>query len=228
VALPIHVRVRRRDDTNACKPPPSAYDSSIYDDKEVDWDYHLELYLTVMSKLAEKLGKVFEYSLSSSSSSSSSSSYTASKGEKERETSGKNVPPPIDKYKLDIDDDTDFTASPLLFPSSRPRWNVEILRGSYYDLQPIKNDDVVTATKYGDDDVEEEDRTVEGVSPFPPLPIVEFLQETSKTSGHVLIRLQGTPRNNPHFDTRQRRPQPVTLVFDAGFYQNPASALQNF
>eukprot|EP00537_Pseudo-nitzschia_pungens_P010596 CAMPEP_0172390012 /NCGR_PEP_ID=MMETSP1061-20121228/6774_1 /TAXON_ID=37318 /ORGANISM="Pseudo-nitzschia pungens, Strain cf. pungens" /LENGTH=361 /DNA_ID=CAMNT_0013120283 /DNA_START=72 /DNA_END=1153 /DNA_ORIENTATION=+ len=50
---PSHVRVRRRDGTNACLPLPSASESD-----RTDWDYNLALYLTVMERIAKCLGPV--------------------------------------------------------------------------------------------------------------------------------------------------------------------------
>ena len=59
--VPLHVRVRRRDATNACLPPPSINDDSTINSEnnnsdsnsddtngEIDWDHNLTLYLTVM------------------------------------------------------------------------------------------------------------------------------------------------------------------------------------
>jgi hypothetical protein len=53
---PLRVRVRRRDSTNSCLPPPSVIDNSRMASGEkrgrsndkIDWDHNLTLYLTVM------------------------------------------------------------------------------------------------------------------------------------------------------------------------------------
>jgi hypothetical protein len=134
-----------------------------------DWDYHLTLYLTVMRRLACNLGMVLQ-----------------GKSNSKRARSA------------DDGDSDDFMSSPLLFPSSppSPQWNVDFLRGAYYDLkhdQGLSRSQHILAT----------------------LPIVEFTRD-SRTAGHVLIRLQGSPRPNPEFHSECSR-KPVTLVFDACF-----------
>jgi hypothetical protein len=53
---PLHVRVRRRDATNLCLPPPSVIDTNRMacggkrdgNNDKIDWDHNLTLYLTVM------------------------------------------------------------------------------------------------------------------------------------------------------------------------------------
>ncbi|MGK3750544.1 MAG: hypothetical protein ACI8RD_002844 [Bacillariaceae sp.] len=40
--VPLHLRVRRKDSTNSCLPPPSS------NGNDIDWDHNLTLYLTVM------------------------------------------------------------------------------------------------------------------------------------------------------------------------------------
>lgn len=166
--LPRVLRIRSRDTTNRCGswPPPNSLVG--------DWNYHLELYLTVMERMACHLGMVLQK---------------------------KQVHPlkvdDIEKYGEKGDDGDELTSSPFLFPNSNiPQWNVEILRGFYFDLQ-----------KDGP----------EGTSSnsIPPLPIVEFRKESENT-GHVLIRLQGYSAENIEFGA-QRSNQAVTLVFDACF-----------
>lgn len=91
------------------------------------------------------------------------------------------------------DDGDELTSSPFLFPNPNvPQWNVDILRGSYFDLYRDGPD--------GPSKV------------VPPMPIVEFTKE----SGRVLIRLQGEASENLDFGSQRSR-QPVTLVFDACF-----------
>lgn len=237
VSLPLHVRVRQRDATNACLPPPSSYDTRVYDENEIDWDYHLQLYLMVMQNLTSPLGKVFHHT------SVSSKSQDKSTGSSLDESNGLNRNrkglPPIDEYKFENDDEQDFTASPLLFESPPPRWNVDILRGEFYDLQPIQGDGVtllgsVLDRRRKNDNGEEErlhvrDDEEEQQTTVPPFPIVEFVQESSRTPGHVLVRLQGVPASSRYFGTEfgQRRPQPVTLVFDAGYYRSSSMTLRN-
>jgi hypothetical protein len=54
--VPLHLRVRRKDSTNSCLPPPSSDDANISDGEDnigrnndnIDWDHNLTLYLTVM------------------------------------------------------------------------------------------------------------------------------------------------------------------------------------
>ena len=97
----------------------------------------------------------------------------------------------------DGDDGDELTSSPYLFPnSSSPQWNVDILRGSYFELQ-----------KDGPSGVQVQVTT--------PMPIIEFTKGAENT-GHVLIRLQGLSSNNDAFSLN-RSPEPVTLVFDACF-----------
>jgi len=101
----------------------------------------------------------------------------------------------------DIGDYDDVTGSPLLFPNSKsPHWNVDVLRGSVFDLQ-IENQEV------------SDDTLANLIRPFP---IVEFTQDSDK-SGHVLIRLQGLAMPNPEFQCYTAPLEPVTLVFDACF-----------
>jgi hypothetical protein len=91
-----------------------------------------------------------------------------------------------------------------LFPSAsrtNPHWNVDVLRGAYFDLH--QSDDSDDGSSSGSN------------SNIPPLPIVEFTHD-SQTTGHVLIRLQGYPLPNHEFLTGHS-PRPITLVFDACF-----------
>ena len=138
----------------------------------------------------------------------------------------------------DDDDDTNFTSSPLLFPPPRrPRWNVDILRGAYFDFQPIRSGGVLNHLGRSSEhnqkdikrkeenekdgrDVDERVTTAGKESNIPPLPIVEFIQQNSSSSGHVLIRLQGCASPNEEFGDSSSR-QPLTLVFDACF-QTPS------
>ncbi len=103
----------------------------------------------------------------------------------------------LEKYDDKGDDGDELTSSPFLFPNSNiPQWNVDILRGSYFDLHKDGPLGVVSKN-------------------IPPMPIVEFNKESENT-GHVLIRMQGYSQDNLEFGT-QRSNQPVTLVFDACF-----------
>lgn len=96
-------------------------------------------------------------------------------------------------------DGDELTSSPFLFPNSNaPQWNVDILRGSYFDLR-----------KDGPSG------TVAGKS-IAPMPIVEFSRE-SENSGHVILRLQGYSSGTNLDFHNQYSKQPVTLVFDACF-----------
>jgi len=206
-------------------------------------------------RLAKSLGQVLELS-------------SAKHYEGKKLVKNKNLPSsrgtPIDQYDDDDDDDDNdndnddddddddddnFTSSPLLFPPPRPRWNVDILRGAYFDFEPIGSTSAAASNnnlerseqkkkdteRRGNDD--DEGRLVNAAQPrgknddggdIRPFPIVEFVQQqSSRSSGHVLIRLQGCPVPNEDFgDTgsqysrRQQQQQPVTLVFDACF-QNP-------
>ena len=135
----------------------------------VDWNHQLTLYLTVMERLACHLGLVFQRKHQHVISSE------------------------------EDDDDDDFISSPLLFPDSPvyPRWNVDVLRGAYFDLHRI-------------DESSSNDNTN-----IPPLPIVEF-SHGAETTGHVVIRLQGKTLPNQDF-SEERSGHLVTLVFDACF-----------
>ncbi|KAG7371309.1 hypothetical protein IV203_019879 [Nitzschia inconspicua] len=248
VSLPLHVRVRQRNATNACLPPPAAYDSRIYDNREIDWNYHLELYLTVMQNFANSLGKIFDSSTSSAVTDKHKDQKSPSPTPSSSSSSTSSRPPPIDKYDFENDEEEyGFTASPLLFDSPPPRWNVDILKGEYYDLQQVhmtqpQNIDTMVGTVTdlrrrrkgnGCDDEQagqspDNNNIMEDNIPsIPPFPIVEFLQESSKASGHVLIRLQGKPSASHYFGTEiSNRPQPVTLVFDAGYYRIPSMAFK--
>jgi hypothetical protein len=265
VTLPLHVRVRQRDATNACLPPPAAYDTRIYDNCHVDWDHHLELYLTVMQNFANPFGKIFDLHHHNNN---NHNTHPTTK-DSTTKSPPSSAPPAIDKYDFEKDDDDyDFTASPLLFDLLPPRWNVDILKGEYYDLQKYvpkthnnmvvdpANDaninvdvdsNMVVATVTDRRQGREQQRTphdsttagtttnapndqpIDLFQPIPPFPIVEFLQESSKGSGHVLIRIQGIPTASHYFGTdppKQQQPQPITLVFDAGYYKNPSMSFR--
>ena len=141
--LPQVIRVRSRNSTNRCSPwPPSPLAAG--EPSSNDWNENLSLYLTVMERIACKLGVVLK-----------------------REPTRL---PDAHQAAEDKDDDDDLTSSPLLFPtSSAPHFNVDVLRGSYYNVH--------TTT------------AIEGA--IPPVPIVEWTRSNSSTMGHVLIRLQG-------------------------------------
>jgi hypothetical protein len=254
VSLPLHVRVRQRDSTNACLPPPAAYDSRIYDNGFfIDWDHHLELYLTVMQNFANPLGKIFDFTGAPPPTNNNGKGHDDENASSSQRATNNSRPPPIDKYDFENDaDGYDLAASPLLFDSPPPRWNVDILRGKYYDLQLVPPMDMdhdntmvgtvtdkrvrrndqhgsMDDTSYFSANNELQAAAAAAATVIPPFPIVEFLQETSKASGHVLIRLQGIPAPSHYFGTDSGRPpppQPVTLVFDAGYYRIPSMAFK--
>ena len=212
VSLPLHVKVRQRGGNNKCLQPPSVYNSQIYTNNDIDWDHHLELYLTVMENFTNQLGKIFEKDYSSSTTTTTKNNDKA--GDDRNNISNKSAsskPPPIDEYHED--DDDDFTSSSLLYQTSPPpKWNVEILRGPHYDLgtilQPGEREDD------SDSDIDDED-----YGEVPPHPLIEFKRRPSTNPGQVLIRLQGTPKPNMYFGTsKQDHPQPVTLVFQASYF----------
>jgi hypothetical protein len=158
--LPSVLRVRSRDATNACFawPPTQKKNKRL----EVEWDYHITLYLTVMERLAKTLGLVLQK-----------------------------------KNKRHESDDDDFVSSSLLFPSNQTlHWNVDLLRGSYFDLSHVDGKNANADRNWI---------------------IVEFSNardDTQTTNGHVLIRLQGCASPNADFNVQHSR-KPVTLVFDA-------------
>lgn len=159
-----------RDATNRCTPWPPE-NSTV-----TDWDYHLELYLTVMERLACHLSQVLLRKTAHFQDSTTISR---------------------DEYASDVDE---LTSSPFLFPyANAPQWNVDILRGSYFDFKQVGPSG--------------------GMLPVdtPPMPIVEFTEE-SQNLGHVLIRLQGYSSANREFGAF-RSQFPVTLVFDACFHK---------
>jgi hypothetical protein len=170
--LPQVIRVRSRNSTNRCSSwPPSTPTAS--EPGSNDWNQNLSLYLTVMERIACKLGLVL-----------------------------KREPTRLqDTHQAAEDDEDDLTSSPLLFPSSAsPNWNVDVHRGSYYNVH------TTTAIEGGI---------------IPPVPIVEWTRSNSPTMGHVLIRLQGhaTEDNEQLGKSTSGGSQrgPVTLVFDACF-----------
>eukprot|EP00980_Cylindrotheca_fusiformis_P026229 scaffold15521_cov119-Cylindrotheca_fusiformis.AAC.3 len=150
------------------------------DRSSTDWNHHMSLYLTVMERLSKNLGLVM-----------------------------KKTPPSIQDNEEDEGDNNhnDVVSSPLLFANSNqiPHWNVDILRGSYFDLHHAdgRSDSI------------------------PPMPIVEFshVQNDSETIGHVLIRLQGRALPNDGFHVEHSR-KPVTLVFDACFQSENGASRQ--
>lgn len=172
--LPQVLRIRGRDATNQCSHWPPRVRSSI------DWNHQMTLYLTVMERLAKNLGLVMK---------------------KRRSRS----PNREDEDDHDACSHDDVVSSPMLFPGSNqmPHWNVDILRGSYFDLY------------HGDGSTDS----------IPPMPIVEFshIQDDSETIGHVLVRLQGRALPNDEFHVEHSR-KPVTLVFDACFRSETPSS----
>jgi hypothetical protein len=168
--LPQVIRIRSRNSTNRCSPwPPSTLTAG--EPSSNDWNQNLALYLTVMERIACKLGVVLK-----------------------REPTRL---PGTDQTAED--DDDELTSSPLLFPTLAAQWNVDVLRGSYYDVHTTTG--------------------IEGETP--PVPIVEWTRSNSSTMGHVLIRLQGhatedngLPGKSPSGGSQRG---PVTLVFDACF-----------
>jgi hypothetical protein len=248
VALPLRVRIRQRNGSTAVELPPRDYESSTNSGYCIDWDHHLELYLTVMQNFANPLGKIFECTASRGKESVAKRSTavadnimttTQYNGVNDttttKTTTKSNRPRAIDEYRFDNDDDEhDFTASPLLFDSPPPRWNVEIMKGAVYDLRPVvgndsndddDDDDTMIGTVTDRRDKNNADLLLQQSLFPPPFPIVEFMQDGARSPGHVLIRLQGIPRPNHYFaGSTQRRPQPVTLVFDAGYYPSPSMA----
>jgi hypothetical protein len=224
VALPLHVRVRRKDGNNVCLNPPSTYKSKSYDSRRhvSDWNHHLELFLTVMEKFTNPFDKMFQIDISAPTKKNTQEEEHNSMKSMTTTTTTTAKPPPIDKYR---EDDNDFTSSSLLYPSHLPpRWNVGILRGSYYDIGTVQ-----PGEPESNDDQDEEHGTIpNGFDDVPPLPIVEFVQQpgSKNLGGHILVRLQGIPKPNRYFGTepQQHRPLPVTLVFDAGYYRNRPSS----
>lgn len=253
---PLHVRVRRQDATNSCLPPPSFDNMSrissgngkrdiAESNEDIDWDHNLTLYLTVMERLAKNLSKVLELS----SDKNDPDNKKLSQENKIHSALNQHG----NREKSDVDDGNASTQS---LSSPRPLWNVDILRGAYFDLEPVgsianstsKNNRVErseqhTALTEGKRRLDEDRRAVVRLPradvarrcaggggdthPIRPFPIVEFVQQhNARSSGHVLIRLQGYPVANREFSnqksqfSRQHRRQPVTLVFDACF-QNP-------
>jgi hypothetical protein len=172
--LPQVLRIRGRDGTNQCSRWPPRVRSNI------DWNHQMTLYLTVMERLAKNLGLVMQK---------------------------KKSPSPTREDEDDQEDGNqdDIVSSPLLFPSTNqmPHWNVDILRGSYFDLYHVDG----------------------STDSIPPMPMVEFshIQDDSETIGHVLIRLQGHALPNDEFHVEHSR-KPVTLVFDACFRSENAAS----
>jgi len=246
---PLHVRVRRRDGTNSCFPPPSTNEMSInsrngenYRIGEggidcTDWDYNITLYLTVMERLAKSLGQVLKPSSTKNDHGTNLTSFRSNR---------------IDNKNSD--EDGNFSSPPLLCVPPQPRWSVDILRGAYFDFQPIGNSAVLnknnsigrlqhknkdTKRKWNGDEglangrdlhVESRGRDDgDAICDIRPFPVVEFVQQqNSRSSGHVLIRLQGCAVPNEEFGevNLQGQPQqPVTLVFDACF-QTPIKGKQ--
>lgn len=148
-----------------------------------------------------------------------------------------------DENKQNQNSMKDLDISSLLSPPPPPLWNVDILRGTYFDFEPVGNMNV-SETKHSkscerpernhlvknghlnDVSTQVESKRIDTYNSerICPFPVVEFVQQQNpSSSGHVLIRLQGYPSANREFDTvgsEHSRQQPVTLVFDACI-QNP-------
>lgn len=137
----------------------------------------------------------------------------------------------------------DLDVSSLLSPPPPPLWNVDILRGTYFDFEPVgsmnvsennhsesseqlKRNHLVQNGHLNDASTQMESRRIDSCDSerICPFPVVEFVrQQNPSSSGHVLIRLQGYPVANKEFDragSQRSGQQPVTLVFDACI-QNP-------
>jgi hypothetical protein len=167
----------------------------------------------------------------------------------------KNKHSSCDQYDNDDlynDGEDDFDLSSLSSPPAQPIWNVNILRGAYFEFKPIGT--VVDSINENSERSEQpkkvsernhsvdKDRLLDGASTrvkmgttgggdsnrIGPFPVVEFVQQqSSRSSGHVLIRLQGHPVANEefgsigsHYSSLQHQQQPVSLVFNACI-QNP-------
>ena len=232
VQIPEIIRVRTSDSSNQLSkwPPPRRNSSSQELPSSDDlssgaWNENLALYLTAMERIACRLATALP---------------------REHDKQQIDDVRKSDKFRSrdDADDDDDFTSSTALFPASsslRPDWNVDILRGSYFDLH---NQD--TPGLNGNDN------TRKPSSIQPTVPIVEWIQgHHPSTLGHVLIRIQGQSAENNAFssatvrlDTQSENAlidditsdagstdstkdisdgpeqcprQPVTLIFDACF-----------
>jgi len=152
----------------------------------------MELYLTVMERMAGHLGMVLQKKQLLHPVKPTTTTTT---------TTTMETKPPLSSSEEDGGDGDELTSSPFLFPNSNlPQWTVDILRGSYFDLQM---DGLTSGTISRD---------------IPPMPIVEFTaSKVPEKAGHVTIRLQGqSSETNINFQ-HQRSKQPVTLVFDASF-----------
>jgi hypothetical protein len=228
------------------------------DDIEIiDWDHHLKLYLTVMERLATGLGLVLEVSTPQKRVTKDHTGTTGI-DRNNIGTSKKKQQPPIDEFDYFDDDHDenndvdghDFTSSPLLFPL-RPYWNVSIVRNAHFDIQPnncrSQNPSTIDSGRHtanyggwGDDNngsnrnewnSNGDRRRRDGRAdhgPVPPFPIVDVIQERSKTKGHIIISLQGYATPNDEFSVTRRRPsmQPVTMLFDACFRKPTAGFSQ--
>lgn len=246
---PPHVRVRHRDATNSSLPLSSVISKRFCgktsgkhegDNAEIDWDHNLTLYLTVMERIAMSLGQALELS-------------PLKTEEDQKLVMKKNLQSScqtFDNNNLYNDDNVDFDLSSLFFSPPRPFWSVDILRGPYFDFEPItrvadsknnhlesseqpqigtkKNHSVDESCLDGARTHIKMERTGDGdCNRIRPFPVIEFVQQqSSSSSGHVLIRLQGHPVANKEFGgigskhSQQHQQQPVTLVFDACI-QNP-------
>jgi len=249
---PLQVKVRRRDATNSCLPAPSAvhtsgsdsennFGKSLEHNNQIDWDHNLNLYLTVMERLAKNLGRVLDLP----SFRTESGKVVGHINDRSSGEHAKSANP------HDGDNNDNIDLSSLLFPSPPPLWNVDILRGAYFDFEPVgsrarseretfgseqptnseeQNYGIDEENRYGASALSKMRRTAQPkagrtVDGF-PFPVVEFVpQRGPGSSGNVLIRLQGYPGANEEFDrmgSQQHQRQPVSLVFDACI-QNPMS-----
>ena len=168
VQLPEVVRVRTSDSSNRLqKWPPPSTQEA--------WNDHMALYLTAMERIACKLAlalpREHDFNIKSSR-----------------------------HNKDDSDDDDDFTSSTALFPSIssiKPDWNVDILRGSYFDLHQQDS-----SGSSGSECIHNIQSAV---------PIVEWVQGYHpSTLGHVLVRIQGYPMNNIAFASGTTHPDTNT------------------
>eukprot|EP00536_Pseudo-nitzschia_multiseries_P014725 jgi/Psemu1/39956/gm1.39956_g len=160
---PLHVRVRRRDGTNACLPPPLASEID-----PTDWDYNLALYLTVMERLAKCLGPVLE----SFPSRDDASPYTGNAFASFRHSRNGNG--------NDVAHHHDGV--PPVSSQPQPRWNVDVLEGAYFDFRPIGESSNRIPNENKNTKVtanESDNRAARGRKSdgFCPFPVVEFLPQ---------------------------------------------------
>jgi len=187
---PGHVRVRRRDAKNESLPPPSTIDNQGESDEErnqdeVDWDYNLTLYLTVMERLAKNLGQVFEIS--------------SFPKEDQMLVSEMNAHSSHEHYKYDeIDHDVDASSTQF-----SPQWNVGIFEGAYFDFE---------AAVDGTDEKYNHPIRPFPVVEFVPDPNSPFSGRVLiRLQGYPVANQEFDDTESP----RQRQEQSVSLIFDA-------------